>query len=348
MPLRGGDPVALIHKALPLLRSVDPPDRTSTGATDLAALLTYAGHRGSAYRGLRPRCRRAYLAGDDVPLFRLLSEASTGRFGSDSASTTIPTGCSSQRHAPTNPNRSISVRISRCRNVSFQRGLREGSCVQRTHVPALHARRSATANRRAVPRMAGANYCATGIAPRDLPQRSDPCARRRAGLPSPRRQWRGPLRMSSGTVDTSKCRSSHIAARNDSSGCVAKIAATFIASNTTDASCLSHLERPPSRPTPFRKRLRSRRRIRSDQCARGSRPLGRRPADGCNGTRCDSTCCGAGVARPLRPARDSEAEASLRFRRWSKVSIGCAWTRFVGPATQPLRERSKHRTSPTR
>jgi pimeloyl-ACP methyl ester carboxylesterase len=239
-----GDPVALVAKTLSRLGLEFPAAVASRGAQDLALLLANAGRAGSAYRELSA-ASRAYLAGDVKPLFRLLYEAAGGGYGnSPDAEGGTAFGL---------------LLADECTDYPQPFDLHASLAVQKRQLASAYKRISSTVSRAFSP-----------FTPQEALRSETQCL----GWPAPtnptpqslgRAFPRVPTLVLEGGLDTvtppegaravaDEFRGSryvevpfvgHITALNDTTGCAAKIAATFMESSTVDTACLARMKAPP-------------------------------------------------------------------------------------------------------
>jgi pimeloyl-ACP methyl ester carboxylesterase len=242
---RSGDPGALIGKALLLMRAAAPPGRLADDARAHAAVLAGAGRGGATYREL-PAALRAYIAGDDVPLYRLFGENESGRFDAGLETTSFSNGL---------------LLAATCADEPQPFDLRADVSVQKRQLNAAY-RKIVTSSPRAFLPFTPEEFLNRGSAPVLC-----------LGWPAPTTPPLGlqhqtfpdvPTLVLEGGLDTvtpppvaravaHQFRHSwyveipfvrHVAALNDHSGCAAKIAAAFIRSSTIDAACRSDIAAP--------------------------------------------------------------------------------------------------------
>jgi hypothetical protein len=233
------------------MRSEAPPDRISIGDSKLVSLLVNAGRRGSAYREL-PSALLSYLNGDDVPLFRLFDETTSGGSGA----------------GPTSTGGSVGLFLAAtCADEPQLFDLHAGLTVQKRQLNSAYAAVVAANSRTFLPftpeeALSGGTSLALCLG--WPPPASPPLGLSHQTFPDV------PTLVLEGGLDTvtpprvaravaHEFRHSHyvevpfvrhVAAFNDSSGCAANIATTFIRSRTIDSDCLAHVA-PPDQVNAF-------------------------------------------------------------------------------------------------
>jgi pimeloyl-ACP methyl ester carboxylesterase len=239
-----GDVSLLLARALAELRVGTPPGQVAQGVADMSALIANAGRSGSSYREL-PAALHAYLAGDFPPLFRLLSEAHSGGFANSDASATS--------------NSQGLLLADMCTDYPQPFDLRAPLAEQKRQLEASFKAAASAVSPAAFPfrpqeALRDESACLgwpapTGITPRTLDRHfpNVPTLVLEGGLdtitpPTVARSVANEFRVSRYLEVPYVV---HVSAVNDRTGCASNIAAQFLASETIETACLSHIVVPP-------------------------------------------------------------------------------------------------------